>query len=101
MDTEKIEQKAITLHSKARELQKQKLLVKDARQEIDVELRRLKANLKFAQRAKQAAQKIKKRITERREWMKKHREEVLNLRKKQREQALKEYEAEQERREKL
>lgn len=101
MDTEKIEQKAITLHSKARELQKQKLLVKDARQEIEVELRRLKANLKFAQRAKQAAQKIKKRITERREWMKKHREEVLNLRKKQREQALKEYEAEQERREKL
>lgn len=33
--------------------------------------------------------------------MKKHREEVLDLRKKQREQALKEYEAEQERREKL
>lgn len=52
MDTEKIEHKAITLHSKARELQKQKLLVKDARQEITEELRRLRANLKFAQRAK-------------------------------------------------
>lgn len=100
-DTEQIEGKAIQLHSKAKELQRQKLLVKDARQEVAEEIRKLKANIKFAQRAKAAAEKIKSRINERREWMQKHREEVLELRKKQREAALKEAEAERERREKL
>lgn len=100
-DTEQIESKAIQLHSKAKELQRQKLLVKDARQEVAEEIRKLKANIKFAQRAKAAAEKIKSRIEERREWMKKHREEVLELRKKQREALLKEQEAERERREKL
>jgi methyl-accepting chemotaxis protein len=55
--------------------------VKDARQEVAEEIRKLKANIKFAQRAKEAATKIKTRINERREWMKKHREEVLKLRK--------------------
>lgn len=78
-DTEQIESKAIQLHGKAKELQRQKLLVKDARQEVAEEIRKLKANIKFAQRAKAAAEKIKSRIEERREWMKKHRDEMLDL----------------------
>ena len=47
-DTEQIEGKAIQLHTKAKELQRQKLLVKDARQEVAEEIRKLKANIKFA-----------------------------------------------------
>lgn len=61
-ETEQIEGKAIQLHGKAKELQKQKLLVKDARVEVAEEIRKLKANIKYAQRAKQAAIKIKERI---------------------------------------
>jgi methyl-accepting chemotaxis protein len=46
----------------------------DARVEVAEEIRKLKANIKFAQRAKKAAEKIKERISERREYLKKHRE---------------------------
>ena len=45
------------------------------------EIRKLKSNIKFAQRAKKAAEKIKERIAEKREWMKKHRESELELQK--------------------
>ena len=76
-------------------------MVKDARMEVAEEIRKLKANIKFAMRAKEAAEKIKVKIQERREWQKKHREEQLEWRKKQREAAMKEAEAERERREKL
>lgn len=77
------------------------MLVKDARVEVAEEIRKLKANIQYAQRAKQAAVKIKERIAERKEWMKKHREDQLELRKQQREMAMKEAEAERERRERL
>lgn len=100
-ETEQIEGKAIQLHGKAKELQRQKLLVKDARVEVAEEIRKLKANIKFAQRAKKAAEKIKERIAERKEWLKKRRESELELRKQQREQEMKERELERERRQGL
>lgn len=56
-------------------------MVKDARVEVAEEIRKLKANINYAKRAKEAAIKIKERIAERREWMKKHREETLELKK--------------------
>lgn len=57
------------------------MLVKDARVEVAEEIRKLKANIKFAQRAKKAAEKIKERIAERKEHLKKQRETELELRK--------------------
>ena len=56
-------------------------MVKDARVEVAEEIRKLKANIKFAERAKKAAEKIKERIAERKEWLKKRRESELELRK--------------------
>jgi len=40
--------------------------VKDARQEVLEEIRKLKANIRYAQRAKKAAEKIRARVLERR-----------------------------------
>lgn len=77
------------------------MLVKDARQEVLEEIRKLKANIRYAQRAKKAAEKIRARVLERRERLKKQRAERLELRKQQREAALKEAEEERERRTKL
>jgi len=57
------------------------LLVKDARQEVLEEIRKLKANIRYAQRAKKAAEKIRARVLERRERLKKQRTERLELRK--------------------
>lgn len=57
------------------------MLVKDARQEVLEEIRKLKANIRYAQRAKKAAEKIRARVLERRERLKKQRAERLELRK--------------------
>ena len=67
-ETEKIEKKALSLHGKEKQLKQQKLVVRDAKFEVAEEIKKLRANIKYSERAIRIAQRIRTRIADRKKY---------------------------------
>jgi hypothetical protein len=76
-ETEKVEARALEIHTKERKLKKKKLLVKDSKLELEDQLKLVEHDIEFARRAQSSSKLIRDKLLERLTTLKRIRQERL------------------------
>ena len=61
-ETEAVESKALDLHRKEKQLKQQKQTVMDAKYEVGEEIRKLRANIKYSEKAVRVVQRLRRKM---------------------------------------